>query len=83
MSRDDLVQFARRDWTALAAAKQQHWLRRRLTTSPLEVLQASDDMRRHGRAIRPEGPSLADRMADLEIHHRVGCALRVVTSSTR
>jgi len=83
MSRDDLRRFARRDWAAVAVAKEQHWLRRKRTMSPADVLQMSDDMRRHARTLQPDGPLEADRAADLATHHRVGQALRAVTHTAR
>jgi hypothetical protein len=83
MSREDLQRFAARDWSGVAAAKEAEWLRRKRTMSPLEVLQLSDEMRRHAHAVHPTPPTLADRLADLEVHHRVSIALRAVASTTR
>ena len=83
MSRDDLIRFAARDWAAVAAAKQQDWLRRKRAMSPADILQLVDDMRRHARVLHPDGPSKADRAADLATHHRVGQALRAVTHPSR
>jgi Arc/MetJ-type ribon-helix-helix transcriptional regulator len=82
MSRDDLVRFARRDWAAVAAAKEAQWLRQKAAMSPADGLEMSDVMRRYARAISPEWPTQADREADLSVHHRVGQALRAVTRTS-
>ena len=83
MSRDDLVRFARRDWAAVAAAKEQHWLRQKGEMTSAELLQMGDAMRRHALALRPEWSSQADRESDIHVHHRVGQALRAVNRATR
>jgi len=76
--REDLVRFARRDWAAIESAKTQHWLRRKAAMSPAEVWQFGYELRRHGRSVSPAGPSLADRLADLDVHQRVSRCLRAV-----
>ena len=83
MSREDLVRFARRDWAAVAAAKEQQWLRQKRSMSPADLLQMSDVMLRYVQTLRPDWPSRADREADIETHHRVGQALRAVIRTTR
>jgi hypothetical protein len=83
LSRDDLVRFARRDWTAIARAKERHWLRWKRAMTAADLWRLSDDLLRHARA-RPgrEWPQ-ADRLADLSVHQRVGQALRAVTRAAR
>ena len=81
--REDLVRFARRDWAAIEEAKTQHWLRRRATMSSVEMWQFGYELWRHGRAVAPDQPSLADRLADLDVHQRVGRSLRAVVHTTR
>lgn len=83
MSSDDVTRFAKRDWPAIDAAKDQDWLRRKQAMSPAQVLQRSDDLRRHAHALRPDWPSRADRIADVETHARVGQALRAVAHTSR
>lgn len=83
MTREDLVRFARRDWAAVAAAKEQHWLRQKRSMSPADVLQMGDVLRRHARSVRADWPSADERRADHETHRRVGQALRAVAGSSR
>jgi hypothetical protein len=83
VSRDDLVKFASRDWTTIAQAKEQHWLRKKWATSALDLWRLSDGLRSSARMVRPEGPTLAERLADLEVHRRVSLALRAVTAAIR
>lgn len=83
VSREDLVKFAQRDWAAVADAKTQHWLRKKRATPAGDLWRLSDDLRRFARMVRPEGPGLAERLADLEVHHRVRLALNAVTSASR
>ena len=83
MTREDLIRFARRGWAAVAAAKEQHWLRQKRAMSPAEVWQMSDVLRRHARTLNPDWPSQADREADIETHHRVGVALRAISRPSR
>lgn len=84
VSREELIQFARRDWAAVAAAKEQHWLRLKHTMTYAELCRRSDELLRYARAARSgQGSSPADRVADVLVHHRVGLALRAVTRPTR
>lgn len=78
MTRDDLVRFATRDWSAIADDKARYWADRKASMSPADVLQLGDDLRRHALAVRPDWPSAADRAADRETHRRVSEALRAV-----
>ena len=81
VTRDELVRFARRDWVAIAAAKERHWLRWKERMTPADLWRLSDDL--HSSA-RPRGDWLqSDRLADLFVHQRVGQALRAVTRATR
>jgi hypothetical protein len=80
---EDLVRFARRDWAALAEAKEGEWLRQKRAMTPAEALQLIDVMRCHALAIRPSWPSRAEREGDISTHQRVGQALRAVTRTSR
>ena len=83
MSREDLILFARRDWAAIAEAKDQHWLREKRARPSADACRRSDDLLRHARAASSATPSLDRRLADLHTHQRVGLALRAVTRSSR
>jgi hypothetical protein len=83
VTRDDLLWFATRDWAAVAEAKKRHWLRRRRRSSYADLLQLSDDLRRHGRALAPASQPPDDRLADVEVHQRVGEALRAISRAAR
>lgn len=84
MSREDLIRFATRDWAAIAWAKEQHWLRQKRTAAGIDLCRRSDDLLRHARSVAPARLSLpADRLADWNVHSRVGQALRAVTRTTR
>ncbi len=83
MSHEDFVRFARRDWAAVAEAKERQWLRQKRSTPPADALQLIDVMRRHAQAMQPAWPSWAEREADIATHQRVGEALRAVTRTSR
>jgi hypothetical protein len=83
VSRDELIRFARRDWAAVAQAKQLHWLRWKAAMTPMDLWRLSDELRLHARATARRDSSQADRLADLSVHHRVAQALRAVTRATR
>jgi hypothetical protein len=78
MTRADLVRFATRDWSAIADEKARHWVERKRTMSPADVLRLGDDLRRYARAVRPDWPTEADRATDADVHCRVSEALRAV-----
>ena len=82
VTRDDLVRFARRDWAAIAGAKERHWLRWKRRMTPADLWRLSDEMLRHSAARFHDQWSHADRLADLSVHQRVGQALRAVTNAT-
>lgn len=81
--REDLIRFARRDWAAVAHAKEQHWLRQKQASSGPDQCRRVDDLLRYVRAATGASASLADRLSDMHVHHRVGLALRAVTRTTR
>jgi len=83
MLREDLIRYARRDWTAVQQAKQLHWLRQKREVSAVETLRRADDRLRHARAAGCATPSVDERLDDLRVHHRIGLALRAVTRPAR
>jgi hypothetical protein len=83
VSHDEIIRFARRDWVAIAQAKQGHWLRWKRAMTPADLWRLSDELRHHALAAARWDSSQADRLADLSVHHRVGQALRAVTRAIR
>jgi hypothetical protein len=83
VDRDDILAFARREWSLVAEAKTEFWLTRKQGLSAAEILAIGDDLRRHAQAVRPDWPNEAERYADLAVHLRVTEALRAVSSRSR
>jgi hypothetical protein len=81
--KDDLIRFARRDWAAVARVKASHWLGQKRTQSTADVYRRADALLRHARTATRREPSHADRLADLNVHQRVGEALRAVPLTAR
>ena len=78
MDRRALLEFARRDWSLVANAKTAFWRARKSGQSAAEILAIGDQWRRHAQAVRPDWPTEAERVADLEVHVRVAEALHAV-----
>lgn len=83
MTRDDLVQFARRDWSALESSKAAYWAGRKRGMAPAEILELGEQLRQHVRRLRPDWPSEAERAEDRATHERVSGALRALISRAR
>lgn len=81
MTRDDLVRFATRDWTAVEESKAAYWVERKRQMSPAEVLELGDSLRRHAASVRPNWPGEADRADDRATHQRVSEALRAAAGA--
>lgn len=81
MRREDLIEFARRDWQSIAAMKERFWVeqKRRMTAS--EALHLGDELRLAVRGWRSDWPSEEDRRPDLATHLRVSESLRSVAQS--
>lgn len=78
MEREDVLAFVNRDWEAARKLKEDHWVGSKRGLTPREILKQGEDLWRHTRTVRPEGPSEAERQADLENHARVSRLLRSV-----
>jgi hypothetical protein len=76
VSREDLIRFARRDWAAAAQAKDQHWLREKQRSAGPDDCRRLEDMLQHVRAAGRAAASKAERLSDIDVHARVGLALR-------
>ena len=80
MRRQDLIDFAQRDWSAIAEMKAAHWLERKQRFGLDETFRSAGDLRRHVATVRPDWPDEAERRADLASHVAVGESLRRVRS---
>ncbi len=78
MDRTAILEFVRRDWALVAEAKSTFWRNRKSGRSAAEILAMGDQLRRHAQAVRPDWPTEAERVADLEVHARVAEALHAV-----
>ena len=74
----DIAGFARRDWDALAASKDEQWLAERRRRGVAWCVRVADDLRRQVLGQRPAWPSPEERDEDLAVHLRVTGALRRV-----
>jgi hypothetical protein len=80
--REHLRRFAQRDWAAIAGAKERHWLREKRRLTLPEIWRRADDLLRHARTVKGDTWS-TDRRADVDVHQRVGQALRAVNRPAR
>lgn len=76
VTRDDIREFASRDWAGVAAAKARAWEAGKRT--PAGDLYAADQLRRYVLTVRPDWPGPDDRADDLQSHIRVSEALGAV-----
>lgn len=78
MRPEDVARFARRDWEAVSACKSEQWLEERRRRGVSWCFLVADDLRRQVSRQQPTWPTAAEHQADLDIHIRVGEALRRV-----
>jgi hypothetical protein len=83
VDRDDILAFARRDWSGVAEAKAEFWIASKRGLTAAEILAVGESLRRHALALRPDWPSQSERDADLAVHVRVAESLRAVSSRSR
>ncbi|HEX7705230.1 MAG TPA: hypothetical protein VF701_02120 [Thermoanaerobaculia bacterium] len=76
MRREDLIAFARRDWTSVATEKDRFWVEQKRQMTATEALQFADDLRSSVVRRRGDWPSADERRVDLETHARVSESLR-------
>jgi transcriptional regulator with XRE-family HTH domain len=76
--RQHLIDFAERNWAAVAELKTAGWLERRQRLGTDDSFRIADDLRRHVRTTRPDWPTDAARAADLVSHVVLGENLRRV-----
>jgi hypothetical protein len=80
MRPQDLIDFARRDWPAVAELKAVHWLERTRGRGREEVFRAAEELRRFATTARPGWPDEEERAADLASHAAVAESLRRVAA---
>jgi hypothetical protein len=83
MDARDVRAYAERDWGALAAAKQEHWVREFAARGALATFDASQVLWRHMRQLHPEWPSEDERREDLAHHVRLKRDLDRAASAVR
>lgn len=81
MRREDLIEFARRDWQSVAEAKDRFWVDQKRRMTPAEALHLADDLRLAVIRQRSDWPSDEERAADLATHARVSESLQRVPST--
>jgi hypothetical protein len=81
MRREDLIAFARRDWTRLAAMKDRFWIEQKQQLNASEILQLGEDLRSAVMSRRTDWPSDEERRSDIESHTRVSESLQRVRYS--
>jgi hypothetical protein len=79
MRKEDVIAFAHRDWSAIAASKRRRWAEQKSGMTPAEALSVGDELRHHARAHRYDWPTEEDRRDDLAVHLRVSESLRRVS----
>jgi hypothetical protein len=67
-----VVSFARRDRSFLQTMRASYWRRRKSECGLGEGMRVAEEMRRSIRRRLPEWPGADSRIADLEVHMRVG-----------
>lgn len=58
---EDLIAFAQRDWSAIAAHKRRRWAEQKSRMRPGEALSVGDELRHHVSALRDDWPTEEDR----------------------
>lgn len=76
MKKSDVAVFAGRDWAAIAASKEAHWLSERRRRGIPWCLEVAEGLCQQVSQQRSEWPSAEERQADIDTHVRVGEALR-------
>jgi hypothetical protein len=74
----DVIAFAHRDWSAVAALNRRHWAEQKSQMTAVEALAVGDELRHHVSALRSDWPTDEDRREDLASHTRLSEMLRRV-----
>jgi len=78
LGRQDLIDLAQRDWSAIADSKAAYWPERGRRVGQDAAFRAADDIRRYVATVRPDWPDADARAADLASHVELGERLRRV-----
>jgi len=76
----DLIQFAGRDWKAIADSKAEYWSRVKREKGLDQAFRVAEELRREVLLRHPDWPGEEERRLDFETHVRVAAALRRVGS---
>lgn len=76
MRKEDLIAFARRDWSAIAAVKRQYWAEEKARMTAADALEVGGALRQHVKALRTDWPTEEDRRNDFASHIRLSEMLR-------
>ena len=79
MRRNEILSFAGRDWAAIEEEKARYWVEWKRSMTPAEALAAAESFRRLARQMKSDWPDEDERAADLDVHVRVGEALRAIS----
>ncbi len=83
MRKEDLVAFARRDWSRIAAAKDAYWADRKQRMAADDALRLGDALRQQVLTLRSDWPTDEQRLEDLAAHVRLMEMLRRVPRRSR
>jgi transcriptional regulator with XRE-family HTH domain len=78
LRRQDLIDLAQRDWSAIAESKAAYWPELGRRVGPDGAFRVADEMRRYVALVRPDWPDADARAADLASHVQLGESLRRV-----
>jgi hypothetical protein len=78
--REDVIAFAHRDWSTIAALEQRRWAEQKSHVNAAEALSVGDELRHHASALRNDWPTEEDRRKDLASHIRIS-EMQVVARS--
>jgi hypothetical protein len=67
----DIQEYAGRDWSLAARAKEEHWIAQRAAMTVGEALSLADGLRQFAKEVQPGWPTAADREEDFAAHERL------------
>ena len=73
--KEDLIEYAGRDWDSIAALKRRRATGQKQQMTPAEAIALGDELRRHALSLHPDWPTAEQRKEDLAVHMRVSESL--------